>query len=106
MMVSSTQVWSTLILGREVFHDKVDGRFLAVPTVNGFWLLPPHQVCGLAGGRVEIAAMDFEIIISQKIFDRNSHVRFHKCMVATGLQKSLVHGLVHGQLFNHSSVTK
>jgi len=46
--------------------------------------------------------MDFEILVSHKTFDRNSQVRFHKCMVPTGLQNSLMHGLVPGQLFNHS----
>jgi len=40
--------------------------------------------------------------VSHKTFDRNSQVRFHKCMEPTGLQNALVHGLVHGQLFNHS----
>ena len=46
--------------------------------------------------------MDFHIFVSQKIFDSNSNVRFHECMVATGLQKSPVHGLMHGRLFDHS----
>jgi hypothetical protein len=34
--------------------------------------------------------------------DRNSNVRFDKGMVAIGMQKSLVHGLGHSQLFHHS----
>jgi hypothetical protein len=32
----------------------------------------------------------FEILISQQFLDRNSNVGFHKCMVAVGLQKSLM----------------
>ena len=39
--------------------------------------------------------------IPLKIFDRNSRVRFHKLMTATGLQ-TLMHDLTHGLLFNHS----
>lgn len=33
-----------------------------------------------------VAAVDFEILVSRKTFDRNSQVRFHKCLVPTGLQ--------------------
>jgi hypothetical protein len=39
--------------------------------------------------------LDFEILPSQQILDRNSNVRFHKSMVTTGLQKSSVHDSVH-----------
>jgi len=45
---------------------------------------------------------DLEVFISLKIFDRNSQVRFHKSMVATGQQKSPGHDLMHGQLFSKS----
>jgi hypothetical protein len=38
----------------------------------------------------------------QIIFDRNSQVRFHNLMVTAGLQKSVVHGCVHGQLYINS----
>jgi len=41
----------------------------------------------------------FEILIPLKIFDRNSNVRFHKFMAATGLQNSPVHGLMHGPAY-------
>jgi hypothetical protein len=37
-----------------------------------------------------------------KTFDRNSDVRFDQGMAAIRMQKSLVHGLAHSQLFNHS----
>jgi len=45
---------------------------------------------------------DFEIFISLKIFDRNSNLRFHKSMVAIGLQKSPMHDAMHGPSFNNS----
>jgi hypothetical protein len=48
--------------------------------------------------------LGFEVFISLKIFDRNLNVRFYKCMVATGLQESPMHDLMHSQLFNHSYV--
>jgi len=57
---------------------------------------------GAAWPAGHVAATDFEIFVSHKTFDRNSQVGFHQCMLPTGLQKSLMHGLVHGQLFNHS----
>jgi hypothetical protein len=65
--------------------------------------LEDGQRACLGGGCLagHVAAMDFEVVVSQKSFDRNSQVRFHKCMVATGLQKSLMHGLMHRQLFIH-----
>jgi hypothetical protein len=37
-----------------------------------------------------------------KTFDRNSDVRFDQGMAAIRMQKTLVHGLAHSQLFNHS----
>jgi hypothetical protein len=43
--------------------------------------------------------LDFKIFITLKIFDRNSHVRFHAGMVAAALQKPLMHGLVHGRSY-------
>jgi hypothetical protein len=46
--------------------------------------------------------LNFEIYISLKTFDRNSNVRFSKGMVATGLQKSPMHDLVHSQSLNNS----
>ena len=61
-----------------------------------------RAVGGLTVKPGHFAAMDFEIFVSPKIFDRNSNVRFHKCMVATGLQKSPAHDLMHSQLFNRS----
>jgi len=45
--------------------------------------------------------LDSEIFISLKIFDRNSQVRFHQCMAATGRQKSPVHDFMHSQPLNH-----
>ena len=40
--------------------------------------------------------------IPLKIFDRNSRVRFDRCMIAARLQKSPVQDLMHNQLLNHS----
>ncbi len=55
----------------------------------------------VASGR-DPRKLDFEIFISLQIFDRNSQVSFHKRIVASGLQKSPVHGLMHIQSFNNS----
>jgi hypothetical protein len=44
----------------------------------------------------------FEILISQRLLDRNSNVYFHKCMAAVGLQKSLMHGLVQSWSYINS----
>jgi uncharacterized protein YceK len=46
-------------------------------------IVPPHKKSPLAWGQRAS-------FVSRKTFDRNSQVRFHKCMVQTGLQKSLV----------------
>jgi hypothetical protein len=42
-------------------------------------------------GERDTGKLNFEIFVLRIIFDRNSNVRFSKDMVATGLQKSLVH---------------
>jgi len=47
-------------------------------------------------GQTETNELAFEILISLKIFDRNSNVRFYQLMAATGLQKSPVYDLMHG----------
>jgi hypothetical protein len=57
------------------------------------WLLPANRT------RLEL---DFETLILFKISDRNSNVRFHKSMLATGRQNSPVHDPAHSQLFNIS----
>jgi hypothetical protein len=50
----------------------------------------------LAGaGERSPSKLDFKIFSSLKIFDRNSHVRFHKSMGAAALQKPVMHDLVH-----------
>ena len=46
--------------------------------------------------------LDFEVLISLQILDRNSNVCFHKGMVPTGLQKSLMHGLVQSPSYINS----
>jgi hypothetical protein len=43
--------------------------------------------------------VDFELLISFAMLDRNSNVRFDKSMVATELQKSPVHGLVQSPAY-------
>lgn len=43
--------------------------------------------------------VDFEILITFQILDRNTNVCFHKPMIATGLQKSPVHDFMHSQSF-------
>ena len=45
--------------------------------------------------------LDFEVLISLKIFDRNSKVRFYKVMAAIRRQRTPVHNGAHGPSFNH-----
>ena len=62
---------------------------------------PAHKKSPLADGQRacsgggwlagHVAELDFEIFVSQKTFDRNSQVRFHKCMAPTGLKKTPVY---------------
>jgi hypothetical protein len=46
--------------------------------------------------------LDFDFSHWLKLFDRNSQVRFHECMVGIGLQQSLMHAVVHSLLINHN----
>jgi len=39
------------------------------------------------------------LICLVKNFDKNSHVRFYKHMVAANMQKSVMHGFVHGRSY-------
>ena len=48
------------------------------------------------GGGVCTRKGHLVILVLRINFDRNSPVRFDKCMVATGLKKSPVHEIVHG----------
>ena len=50
-------------------------------------------------GERNAGKLDFKIFISLQVFDRNSQVRFHKRMVARGLQKSRVHDPVQSQSY-------
>jgi hypothetical protein len=45
-------------------------------------------------GEQKLDDLDFTILISQQILDRNSNGWLHKHMPAVGLEKSLMHGLV------------
>jgi hypothetical protein len=53
-------------------------------------------------GKTHPNELNFETFISRIIFDRNSQVRFHKLMVAIGIKKLPVHGVVQSWLYNHS----
>ena len=60
------------------------------------------QLDAAIAGERNPSKLDFKVIISLKIFDRNLRVRFHKGVVAAPLQKSPMHGLVFGWCYINS----